>query len=83
MTDHVNSAQSRNHGYDDLDRLTWDSRVSASTTYTYDGNGNRLTRTSKLNQTVHPALTRVTPTASVPVEPRASAGNRDCSAARI
>ena len=35
----------RDYGYDNLDRLTWDSKATTSSpTYTYDANGNRLTR---------------------------------------
>jgi RHS repeat-associated protein len=45
MLDDVDGASTRNYHYDDLDRLTWDSGASsADPTYTYDGNGNRLTR---------------------------------------
>jgi RHS repeat-associated protein len=45
--DDLNAAYTRDYAYDDLDRLTWDSKVSAANpSYTYDANGNRLTRTA-------------------------------------
>jgi RHS repeat-associated protein len=47
ITDDLNATYTRDYAYDDLDRLTWDSKVSAaSPSYTYDANGNRLTRTA-------------------------------------
>jgi RHS repeat-associated protein len=47
ITDDLNAAYTRDYAYDDLDRLTWDSKVSAANpSYTYDANGNRLTRTA-------------------------------------
>ena len=33
------------HGYDDIDQLTSESRTGYSASYTYDANGNRLTKT--------------------------------------
>lgn len=47
IADLITAADSRSYGYDDLNRLSWDSAVStASPSYSYDGNGNRLTRTA-------------------------------------
>lgn len=58
IEDGLNPGYSRSFGYDDLDRLTWDSGVSAAApTYSYDGNGNRLTRTATLGGLLSQALT--------------------------
>jgi hypothetical protein len=47
LDDQLNSAYDRDYAYDVLNRLKWDSGVSATNpTYTYDGNGNRMTRTA-------------------------------------
>jgi hypothetical protein len=47
LTDQLNASYNRDYAYDVLNRLKWDSGVSATNpTYTYDGNGNRLTRTA-------------------------------------
>jgi RHS repeat-associated protein len=45
IQDHTTGLDTRNFSHDKLHRLTWDSKASATyPTYTYDGNGNRLTR---------------------------------------
>ncbi|CAG0938909.1 putative deoxyribonuclease RhsB [Gammaproteobacteria bacterium] len=58
IEDWINSANSRSYDYDGLDRLTWDSGVSsASPSYSYDGNGNRLTRTGNVGGMVNQTFT--------------------------
>jgi RHS repeat-associated protein len=45
IEDGIDTDRSRSYDYDGLNRLTWDSGVSAtSPTYSYDGNGNRTHR---------------------------------------
>lgn len=45
ITDLITASNTRNYDYDNLDRLVWDSKASATNpTYTYDANGNRLSR---------------------------------------
>ncbi len=47
IEDYADPANDRDYAYDPLNRLTWDSGVSSTNpTYTYDDNGNRLSRTA-------------------------------------
>ncbi len=50
IEDYADPANDRDYAYDVLNRLQWDSGVSSSNpTYTYDENGNRLTRTATVS----------------------------------
>jgi len=68
IDDLANSAKSWTYGYDSLDRLTAASTSSTSMGFTYDANGNRLTRTGSgaASYTVPSTNNRVTAISGTP-----------------